>query len=316
MAETRWRMLAVLFLARTALGFQFQTIASAAPFLREDLRIGFAEIGTLIGLYMLPGIALSLPGGFLVRRFGDKTLCCAGLGLMALGGMVTGMSDTYGTALVGRFISGTGSVFLSISITKMVTDWFAGREIVTAMSVLLTSWPLGIAAGLLLYAPLAEAQGWSWVMFVAAGACLVGLILVAALYRSPESATLTDAPTLSFALPPRDETLPILVAGLIWGVFNLALIVFFSFVPLLLAERSFSLAEGAFITSVVLWLMIGSMPVGGHWVQRTGKLDSAVVIFATLTGLVMAALPLMVSKLSRNELDNLRSNDIRIPASP
>src|SRR4051812_741398 len=108
MFETRWRMLVILFIARTALGFQFQTIASAAPFLSDQFGVGFTEIGTLIGLYMLPGIILALPGGFLVRRFGDRTLCCAGLGLMALGGGLIGLSETFGLVVAGRVISGTG----------------------------------------------------------------------------------------------------------------------------------------------------------------------------------------------------------------
>jgi len=36
-------------MARTAMGFQYQTIGSAAPFLIKDLQIDFAEIGSLIG---------------------------------------------------------------------------------------------------------------------------------------------------------------------------------------------------------------------------------------------------------------------------
>src|SRR5215212_8186341 len=101
MKETRWRMLMLLFVARTTMGLQFQTVASTAPFLRDSFGIGFVEIGTLIGCYMLPGIFLSLPGGLLVRRFGDKVLCCMGLGLMALGGGLIALSETYGLAVAG-----------------------------------------------------------------------------------------------------------------------------------------------------------------------------------------------------------------------
>jgi predicted MFS family arabinose efflux permease len=298
MFELRWRMLAILFLARTALGFQFQTVASTAPFLRDQFAVGFTEIGTLIGLYMVPGVVLALPGGFLVRRFGDKTLCCVGLGLMGFGGVLIGLSDTYSLVLAGRLISGTGGVFLGLAVTKMTTDWFAGREIVTAMSILLTSWPLGIAAGLLAYAPLAQAQGWPWAMYLAAGTCLVGLVLVAALYRSPVTVPVSGAPPSvrsAFSFPPRHEVQPILVAGLIWGVFNLGLIAFFSFVPPLLAEHGYGFAEGAFITSLVLWLMMISVPAGGHWLQRTGRTDATIMLFSALTGLAMAALPLAPS---------------------
>ena len=65
-------MLSVLFLARTAMAYQFQTAASDGPFLIDGLGIGFAQLGTLIGLYMLPGIVIALPGGMLGQRFGAK----------------------------------------------------------------------------------------------------------------------------------------------------------------------------------------------------------------------------------------------------
>ena len=50
MAGNRWLMLAVLFLARTAIALQFQTVASVRPFLMDALAIDFASIGALIGL--------------------------------------------------------------------------------------------------------------------------------------------------------------------------------------------------------------------------------------------------------------------------
>jgi len=58
-----WLILAVMFLARAAMGFQFQSVASVAPFLIHSLRLNYAEIGTLIGLFSLPGAVVSLPAG-------------------------------------------------------------------------------------------------------------------------------------------------------------------------------------------------------------------------------------------------------------
>jgi predicted MFS family arabinose efflux permease len=290
----RWRILLVLLIARTALGFQFQTIASTAPFLRQQFGIAFADIGMLIGLYMLPGVVLALPGGLLVRRFGDKVLCCTGLALMAFGGFLTAASDSYGLLLAGRLISGTGGVFMTLAITKMTTDWFAGREIVAAMGALLTSWPLGVATGLLVFAPVSQAHGWPWAMSIAAGACLAGLALVAGLYRPPQeiARTLAPAAVSAFATLPREEALPVLVAGLIWGSINLGLIAFFSFVPPLLGEHGFSPAAGAFVTSIVLWVMIVSMPLGGYWLQRSGRTEAGIMLSCLFLALAMAGLPL------------------------
>jgi len=52
MIDRRWHILGVLFLARTAMGFQFQSVASTATLLIAELHLGYAAIGTLIGLYM------------------------------------------------------------------------------------------------------------------------------------------------------------------------------------------------------------------------------------------------------------------------
>jgi len=72
MASNRWLILLALVLARTAMGFQFQSIASISPLLVETLAIDFASLGTLIGVWMLPGVAVAIPGAMLGRRFGDK----------------------------------------------------------------------------------------------------------------------------------------------------------------------------------------------------------------------------------------------------
>ena len=44
MASNRWLILAVLFLARTSMGFQFQSVASVSPFLIDELAIDYAML--------------------------------------------------------------------------------------------------------------------------------------------------------------------------------------------------------------------------------------------------------------------------------
>ena len=106
MTINRWVILAVVFIGRTSFGFQFQSVGSVSGLMREDLVISHAQIGTLIGIYMLPGVFFALPGGFLVKRFGDKRLLLIGLAMMATGGVVVGVFDSYDGALVGRILSG------------------------------------------------------------------------------------------------------------------------------------------------------------------------------------------------------------------
>ena len=66
--NNRWLVLAVLFLARTAMGFQFQSVASLSSFVITDLDIDYTQLGLLIGSYLLPGIVIAYPSGLLGQR--------------------------------------------------------------------------------------------------------------------------------------------------------------------------------------------------------------------------------------------------------
>ena len=192
--DRRWVILGVLFLARTAMGFQYQTIGSIAPSLIGELRIGFTEVGTLIGLYHISGVFLSLPGGLIIERVGDKKLCAAGLAAMACGGLIIALSQSYAGVFTGRLVSGMGGILFNLVITKMTADWFARREIVLAMAVILSTWPFGIALGLFTQPLIAGAFGWRMVVLLSGGFCLLSLLLVASWYRPPpaEAPVATD----------------------------------------------------------------------------------------------------------------------------
>ncbi len=197
----------------------------------------FAEIGTLIGLYHITGVVLSLPGGLIIRRIGDKNLCAIGLALMAGGGFVMAQSDSYAVAFAGRLASGMGATLFNLVITKMTTDWFARREIVLAMAVILSTWPFGIALGLFTEPRIADAFGWRAVMLLAATLCLVSLLLVALGYRVPPEQSQLAPASQAFGLPPWRVLAPVIAAGVMWGSFNAGLVTYFSFVPSFLARE-------------------------------------------------------------------------------
>src|SRR5262249_10118657 len=137
MTRNRWPILAVLFLARTAMAVQFQSVGSVGPILAQELALDYAGVGTLIGLYMLPGVVIALPGGILMQRFGATTIALVGLAAMAAGGALMGATSSFAVLVAGRLVSGTGAVLLKVALTKMNSDWFLGRQIVTHIPILI-----------------------------------------------------------------------------------------------------------------------------------------------------------------------------------
>ncbi len=289
-------MLAVLFLARTAMALQFQTVASTGPFLLDALAIDFTSLGALIGLYMLPGIVIALPGGMLGQRFGAKRVVLIGLAMMVVGGALMGLSSAFAMAAAGRLISGIGAVLVTVLISKMVTDWFAGREIVTAMSIAIVSWPFGIAVGLVTYGSLAVTLGWSAIMYIGALAALVAFALVLLIYRDPPE--MPAAPTSTFRLGlTRREWLLVLIAGAIWGLFNVAYIVLISFAPDLFTTRGYSLPEASWIVSVIGWVLIPSIPLIGNLVERVGRPNAFMIGGLAIATVAAFALPFVNAPL-------------------
>jgi predicted MFS family arabinose efflux permease len=289
----RWLILGVLFIARTAMGFQYQTIGSVATSLVGEFRIGFAEVGTLIGLYHISGVFLSLPGGLIIQRMGDKRLCAAGLAAMALGGLIVTLSHSYAAAFAGRLISGMGAILFNLVITKMTADWFARREIVLAMAVILSTWPFGIALGLFTQPRIAGAFGWRSVMLLAGCICLLSMLLVTTCYRSPpdEGQTIPGAEDRYLHLPPWRTVAPVIAAGIMWGSFNSGVVGYFSFVPVLLAERGgMTLARSGALTSVALWVGMLSIPFGGYVAQRLRRPGATIVLFCGGAALALASI--------------------------
>ena len=199
--RNRWTMLAVHFLARTSMAFQFQSVGSLSPFLVDGLGIDYGALGTLIGLYMLPGILIALPGGLMGRQFGETRMCLLSQALMTVGSLLMGMSETYAVASAGRIIAGMGGVILNVLLSKMVADWFAGREIMIAMALFVNSWPVGVALGLMTLGPLAELSGWPMALHLTAMACALSLALVAIFYR-PRPGAVEPPRASSWRCPP------------------------------------------------------------------------------------------------------------------
>ena len=287
--STRWLILGVLAFARIAMGFQFQAVASVAPFLVTDFGIDYASVGALIGLYLLPGLVLALPGGFLGRRFGEKRMVLAGLFLMAAGGAVSGLGDSYATLVSGRVITGVGVVLQFVLMTKMLADWFGGRELILAMALYLNGWPVGIGLALLTQVDLANTWHWKAVFLASALLSAVTLVCVAVLYRSPPALP-GAAPSTGSSLSLREIVL-VSCAALIWTFVNAGWVISVSFAPGYLKSQGIEFGAAAAIASLATWLAVIGVPLGGYLASRWGRPDTLIVVSTIAGGLAVLAVP-------------------------
>lgn len=288
---TRWRMLALLFAARIGLGVNFQAMGSAGDQLNETFGLSYAQIGLMIGFFMAPGLFLALPAGYAGRFASDRLLCGLGLTGLAISALVTAAAPGPDQIAVGRLGAGAGSLFAMLYFTKMAADWFEGREMATAMSILVMSWPFGIAIGQVGHTWLAEAFGWRVPFLTAAAYCAVAALAIFALYRAPN-----DLPRLPASgkarLLPREWAL-VAYAGVAWGAFNAGYVGYLSFGPEMLKAQGLGVLAAASIISVGSWIMIGSGTICGQIADRLGHTNRilAVTMAAAIVALLLLSVP-------------------------
>ncbi|MBL4786720.1 MAG: MFS transporter [Cohaesibacteraceae bacterium] len=292
--DKRWAILALLFVTRTGLGFQFQTLGSVSSVLVDELGLSYAEIGSLIGLFMVPGMFLAIPAGLAGRFVSDRFIVGLGLLTLGAGGGLASVAEGFELLAAARLISGVGFVFSNIYFAKIVTDLFSGKELATAMGAFVMSWPCGIAMGQIGHVWLASNFDWRMAFVVASVYCVTSALLLMIFYRDVPG-PVKQASSFRFTLN-RNEFCLIVFVSLIWSLFNAGYVVYLGFAPRVLEARGFDPVSAQAVISIASWLMIFSGFVCGMIADRSGKAD--LVFHVCMAAAILALLMLFISPLA------------------
>ncbi len=286
-------VLAAFVAVRLSAGFQFHAVAVVAPLLVPALGLSYTEAGSLIGAYVLPAVLLSIPGGFLVQRFGDRRVLLVSLALCVAGAALTASSDGFTAMFAGRLIAGTGGALVQIIALKMATEHFAGPRMATATATALTAWPLGIALALAVLGAIAQAASWRVAL---AAAAAYPMLMLAFVWRAstlfPATPPAPSAHLRDFAGSASNSLAPALAISLSWMLLNVGFSGFVAFSPTWLADIGRSLDRAGAAASLTGWALVAAQPWGG-WVAdrlRRPSLQLTVSIVGT-AGLMLATLP-------------------------
>ena len=190
--------------------------------------------------------------------------------------------------IAGRLVAGTGGVLLNVLMSKVVADHFAGREVATAMGIFINSWPVGIAAALLILPIVAGDGGLPVALAAVTVSTACGLLLFVFGTRGNSTAAFENVTSHRLS---GVRLVATIIAGAIWGLYNGALAMVFGFGPAMLVERGWSLSAASSTTSVTLWLVAVSVPLGGYLADRLGHRDIVMLVGFVAFGLLLLVAP-------------------------
>lgn len=205
---------------------------------------------------------------------------------MFVGSILVLQASTFSGLVAGRVMAGIGGVVVNVLMTKMVIDWFAGRNLAAAMAIFISSWPMGIGLALVTLPRVADQGGldlaWACVALVIA----MALVAFWTKYKTPEGAV-AHGRIAVVELP----WVPLSLAALVWGFYNAALAMVFGFGPIILVNSGLSVAGASTATSLFMFAIVIAAPLGG-WVADSLNRRDALILFTLVAAILV--LPLML----------------------
>ncbi len=295
-----WSLGAALFLV----GF-FQRVAPAV--ITRELMVEFAlsaaALGNLSALYFYAYVAIQIPTGVVVDRWGARRVLTTGALIAASGMLLFSFATAYSVAGAGRLLVGAGVGVAFVSMLKLATHWVHPSRFALISGLALAFGSLGgISAGVPLRLGV-DALGWRWVM---AATGFATVFLAAAIWHF-----VRDDPSergfASFSTSPAENkerhsmlggirevfryrnvwlnfigcgaiTGPMLAFGGLWGV------------PFLVSQYGLSTAQAAFVTSILLVAWAVGSPLAGVLSDRLNRRKLPIIVGGTIAAALWSVL--------------------------
>ena len=307
----RWVILVIVYLSILAFTLIFQSIPPILPLIVSELHLTYAQSGLLMSLFALPGIFVSLLGGFLADRYGMRPLGTGCFLLMIGGTLLVGLGVNLQILGLGRIIAGVGAFTLSVFLPKLLSQWFKERELGFAMGIFNTGVPLGSVICFGLFGRIGSLGGWRVPILLTGIFSLIAFILFLILYRLPPSQRMGEDKPLHISKSLTQMGYPIWLVGFSWLWFNAAFVSFTTFAPNLFMEKGYTIEQSGFLLGIpLLGSLLFSTPIGylldrfkhQEWLIGTGGIalaslalffnfSSSFLFLAILMGVFSAMIP-------------------------
>ncbi|MFH1382339.1 MAG: MFS transporter [Chloroflexota bacterium] len=283
-SKKRWLILAMVFLGPYAFLFSMQAAPPLIPTIIDDFSLSYAQTAGLMLFVALPAMLLSIPGGFLADRYGNKRMSVIGLSLVCLGTVFTALAPSFALLEASRALLGIGGALLLSAAPPLLFQWFAGRELGLAMGIWALNMPLATVVAFNLLGRIAIGHGWRADFWIAAGLAVIILILFILFV---EEKRLAPAPFSLAALKKKS----IWLLAIVWGTFNMAVLSLTTWGKTIFVDfRGVSDVQADFLASLIM-IMAFATPLTGYLAGRLGRCRRLILVAVLGMTVCLALVP-------------------------
>lgn len=273
------------------------------PWLMKDFALSYTEAGLLMTtFFVISGVGQAL-AGFVVDKVGSRPVLFFGIGLLALSGVILGLSTSYWMLLLTAAVAGLGNSIFHPADFTLLNRRVAQPRLGHAFSVHGLSGNLGWAAAPVFMAGIATLAGWQAAGFAAAA---VGAIVLAILVLRR---SMLASAAAELVVPSHAQTVAVKGRGAHQFAFLRSPAVWLCFVFFFLATAAFGILQNyapailgnvygmslVAATSGLTAYLLGSAAgtiTGGFLASRNERNERLIAIalgFSALMGLLLAS---------------------------
>lgn len=173
----RWVVMGLIFIVYTLAAADRANIGIVLPFLKAEFQMTNTEAGAVVSLFFIGYSVAQIPAGFLVRRFGVRTVFPF---FMILTSIFTGLLGTASSAFhlkLNRLALGLAEAPLPVAMLSTMNRWFPPAEKGTAVGIFLAAAKFGPVLVPPLGALIIASLGWSYIFYICAAPGLLFAVL-------------------------------------------------------------------------------------------------------------------------------------------
>ncbi len=172
-----------IYLPTLFFGVALGMIKPLLPLYAADFGINYALIGVVVGAAALGAMLADVPAGVLLRRFSEKQVMLAGLGLVMLGALMLYLAPGVWLAFIFLFMFGMGRAFFNVSRHMFLAEAFALEQRGRAIAVFGGMMRMGFAFGPIIGGFIAARLGLRAPFLLVSVIALIGIILIMLLLK-------------------------------------------------------------------------------------------------------------------------------------
>ncbi len=267
-------IMSILLLTAVAAPLHLNKVSAIAPYLMETLKIGETQLSLLISVLPLTGIALALPGGMLIRKFGPWWCVLAALVLLLAGSVAGALTTSFSLLVLSRVVEGAGMALVAIAGPSIVSVAANPKSRGLAMGLFACYMGIGQVITYNLAPRVLVLGGWQSVWWLASAYTILFLMIWLILMARLERKKSIEQNPVGMASPSgsvmASKTLWLLSASI--GLYVISYVSIQTFLPTYLAKnRGMALADAASLTSICCLAAIVSSLLSGLLSDRTGS---------------------------------------------